>query len=402
MRTLLISPDQLLNAELATALRRYPEIELIHPITSYPEPDELMRIIRARRPDFLFIGVNDIPRFKALAAAVGEGLAGLPVIALGRDENPLELVPQLMRLGVRELLTSPITQEKLKETIAYTAAQLSKHPAPVLRLGELNAFLPAKPGVGSSTIAMSTSCALAHELGVRTILLDCDLAAGVTKFLLKLGSSASIVNAMDQAASLDEDLWSQMVGKFDGLDILHAGELDPPTSLTASGLDKVLSLARAQYETICADLASSMDPFSVQIMREARRILLVTTPELVPLHMAADRLRHLNELGLADKVSLLLNRKNPVRWGLPDEQVAALVGLPIAHRFSNDYPLVQSAILDGTPVSNRSSLGQSIMGLARSLAPDTTRRETGSVHHRKFLEFFHIPSSRDHETVWHD
>jgi pilus assembly protein CpaE len=400
MRTLLISPDQTLNAELATALAQYPEIALLRQITDYPEPDELMRLIRSRRPDFVFISASDFSRFEALAAAIDDRMAGLPVIAVGRDVNPLELIPKLMHLGIRELVTVPITQEKLRDTIAWTAAQLSKHPAPLVRLADLYAFFPAKPGVGSSTIAISTSCALAHELGVRTILLDCDLAAGVSKFLLKLGPSASIVNAMDHADSLDEDLWSQMVGNWDGLDVLHAGELDPPTSLTAASLDKVLSLARAQYDTICADLASSLDPFSVQIMREARRIFLTTTPELVPVHMAADRLRHLNELGLGDKVSLLLNRKNPMRWGLPDSEVSHLVGLPIAHQFSNDYPLVQSAILDGTPVSNHSSLGHSILDLARSLAPDAAGRQRAPVEHRKFLEFFQVPASRDHDTVW--
>ncbi len=145
-----------------------------------------------------------------------------------------------------------------------------------------------------------------------------------------------------------------------------------------------------------------MDPFTVQIMHEARRIFMVTTPELVPLYMAADRLRHLKDLGLADKVSLLLNRKNPLHQGLSDGEAAQLVGIPIAHQFSNDYRGVQGAILDGVPVSHRSNLGQSIMALARSLAPQPSGREAEPAHHRKFLEFFHVPSARDHETVWRD
>jgi hypothetical protein len=54
--------------------------------------------------------------------------------------------------------------------------------------------------------------------------------------------------------------------------------------------------------------------------------------------------------------------------------VAQLAGIPVAYQFSNDYRGVQGAILEGVPVPQRSSLGQSIMALARSLA----------------LEFFHI------------
>jgi len=402
MRTILVIPDQALNHDLVTALAEFPEIELARQVTAYPEPDDFLRIVRARRPDFVFISAEDFVRFQGLAAAIDDRMPGLPVIGVVHESNPIELVPKLMRLGVRDLLTAPVTHEKLGETIASIAGQLAKHPAPVARLGDLYAFFPAKPGVGSSTIAVSASCALADELHVSTLLLDCDLMAGVTKFLLKLGNSSSIVNALEQADTLDEDLWTQMVAHWDGLAVLHAGELAPPATLTAASLDVVLGFARAQYDTICADLASSLDPFTVQIMHEARRIFMVTTPELVPLYMAADRLRHLKDLGLADKVVLLLNRKNPTHRGLSDGEVAQLAGLPIAHQFSNDYPGVQGAILDGVPVSHRSNLGQSIMALARSIAPAESRHDGPPSHQRKFLEFFHVPSAPDHDTVWRD
>ena len=400
MRALLIGPNQTINHGLAAALAGCTDVRILRQIEEYPLPDDLLRIIRSRRPEVLFLSVDDFPRFEVLAAALDNAMPGLPLIGFGTGGDLLNLIPKLMHLGVREFVGVPIAPDQLRQAIASTAAQLSRHPAPVVHLADLYAFFPAKPGVGSSTIAISTSCALAHELGVQTILLDCDLAAGVTKFLLKLGDTSSIVNALEHADNLDEDMWSQMIGHWDGLDVLHAGELDPPATLTSASLDQVLGIARAQYDTICADLASSMDPFSIQIMREARRIFLVTTPEVVPLHMAADRLRHLTELGLADKVSLLLNRKNPMRWGLPDSEVERLVGMPIAHRFANDYPVVQNAILDGTPVSHRSSLGHSILDLARSLMPDHSSRIARPAEHRKFLEFFHVPASRDHDVVW--
>src|SRR5271166_4683652 len=109
MRTILISPDQSINRDLANALRQYPEIELVREIAVYPEGDALLRIIRARRPDFLFISVDDFSSFTALAAAIDDALPGLPVVALAHDFDPLELIPKLMRLGVRELLAAPVT-----------------------------------------------------------------------------------------------------------------------------------------------------------------------------------------------------------------------------------------------------------------------------------------------------
>jgi pilus assembly protein CpaE len=402
LRAILVVPDDALNHDLLAALAQFPEIELIRQLTSYPAPNDLLRIIRAHSPECVFLSAEDFTQFTTLAALIDKRMPGLPVVALAREAILLEMLPKLMHLGVRQLLTSPVAHDKLAETIAAIARQITLNPPPVPRLGDLYAFFPAKPGVGASTIAVSTSCALAEELHVGTLLLDCDLMAGCTKFLLKLGNSSSIVNALEHADALDVDLWAQMIGKWDGLDVLHAGELDPPASLTSASLEVLLGFARSQYDTICADLASSLDPFTVQVMREARRIFLVTTPELVPLHMTADRLGHMKELGLVDKVSLLLNRKNLPHRGASDTEIEKIVGLPFALEFSNDYPGVQSAMLEGVPVSHQSSLGKSIMALAQSLAPAIARHDVPPPHKRKFLEFFHVPTERDHEIVWKD
>jgi pilus assembly protein CpaE len=179
------------------------------------------------------------------------------------------------------------------------------------------------------------------------------------------------------------------------LEVLHAGRLDPPPSPDLTGLQRVLSLARDQYDAICADLPSSVDPFTTAIMQESQRIFLVTTPEVVPLYLAASRLRRLTDLGLANRVSLLLNRK--IKTGLSDNEVAEAVGVPVSYTFSNEYATVRSAILEASPVSQDSPLGQNILTLARSLAPEGDRKppSRGS----KFLEFFHVPHTSELERV---
>ncbi|MGA2215596.1 MAG: hypothetical protein ABSH31_20150 [Bryobacteraceae bacterium] len=402
MRTILVVPDQALNHDLVTALAAFPEIEVVRQVAAYPAPNDLLRIIRAHPPDFVFISAEDFARFQVLAAAIDARMPGLPVITLAHAADPLELIPKLMHLGVRQLLTSPVTKEKLGETIAAIARQLALNPPPVARLGDLYAFLPAKPGVGASTIAVSTSCALADELHVGTLLVDCDLMAGVTKFLLKLGNSYSIVDALEHSDALDVELWTQMIGKWDELDVLHAGELNPPATLTSASLEVVLGFVRSQYDTVCADLASSLDPFTVQVLREARRIFLVTTPEVVPLHMAKHRLARLTQLGLASKVSLLLTRKNLPHRGTTETDIAQLVGLPIEHEFTNDYSGVQSAMLNGVPVPHQSGLGKSILALAQSIAPAAARRDVPPSHQHKFLEFFHVPSEHQQQEAWED
>jgi Flp pilus assembly CpaE family ATPase len=252
--------------------------------------------------------------------------------------------------------------------------------------------------VGTSTIAMSTSCALAENLDVKTLLLDCDLAAGTIQFLLKLGSTTSLVDALTHADDLDEDLWHQMVAKWDKLDVLHAGELDTPPGMDIPGIDRVLSMARAQYDVTCADLGSHFDPLSVALLRESRRIFLVTTAELAPLHLAKVQMRRLSKLGLSERVSLLLHRKT--NSAVKDEEVEKAVGIPVSHSFPNDYRRVQDSVLRASAVAPDSELGESILNFAQTLAPN--RRVKPPSPQRKFLQFFHVPRVPDGEPVWRD
>ncbi len=311
-----------------------------------------------------------------------------------RTHNDVDVLRHLMHLGIREHLISPIQDFQLSEAVGSAARRLKANPVSGPRPGDLYTFLPAKPGVGTSTIAMSTSCALAEDLGLKTLLLDADLAAGTIQFLLKLGTSSSIVDGLIHADALDEDLWQQIVGKWDKLEVLHAGALDTPPGMDVPGLDRVVAMARAQYEVICADLGSLFDPLSVALLRESRRVFLVTTAELAPLHLAQIRILRLNELGLGDRVSLLLNRKLPSE--ISDSEVEAAVGLNVAHSFSNDYKSVKDSILRGSPVHG-GSLGESILSLAQSLAPHVEPKRSAT--QRKFLQFFHVPSARDIESV---
>src|SRR5438552_2854362 len=103
------------------------------------------------------------------------------------------------------------------------------------------------------------------------------------------------------------------------------------------------------------------------LLRDSRRIFLVTTPEVAPAPLARVRMRRLTELGLNERVSLLLNRK--VRSEVTDSDVEKAVGIPVSHSFSNDYQGVQNAVLRASPVLQGSKLGECILSLVHSLAP---------------------------------
>lgn len=195
LRAALICPDDRLNGELEVAIPDVPDLEIVRVLIKYPSPEELIRTIRVRKINLLLLCVDDFARAEQLARCLDDMMTGFPVITISSRDG-VEVLHRLMHMGVREHLTSPIQASTLAEAVAAAAGRLKAHPVSAPSPADLFTFLPAKPGVGTSTIAMSTSCALAEELDVKTLLLDCDLAAGTIQFLLKLGSTASLVDAL--------------------------------------------------------------------------------------------------------------------------------------------------------------------------------------------------------------
>ena len=174
-RAALICPNDQLNQELEIALPKVPELELVRVLTAYPTPEELLRTIRVRKMDLLLLSVDELARAEILVKCIDEMLPGFPVITIS-SRYGVEVLRDLMHLGIREHLTSPIQVSDLIGAVASAARRLNSHPLPGPHPADIYTFLPAKAGVGSSTIAMSTSCALADDFAVKVLLLDADLA----------------------------------------------------------------------------------------------------------------------------------------------------------------------------------------------------------------------------------
>jgi len=400
MRVLTIAGEAL-RQELADHLASLPGIEAVPSQAGVPELEDLQQIIRVYRPDCLLVDFEDQPRAEVLIGEAEDLLAGVQIVAVAAKVDPA-LTLKLMHMGVRECLARPIRADELREILGFVQKNLAAHPAAARRQADLFTFFPAKAGVGTSTVCLGTSCALAEELGARTLLLDCDLAAGIVKFHLKVSNSASLLDAIVHAKNLDANLWEHMMGKYGKLDVLHGGSLVAPPAIDPADLQQVLAFARARYEVICADLASAVDQWSIHLMRESRRIFLVTSPEVASVHLAQARVKSFRELGLLDRVNLVVNRKDYRRGHLDDNVIAEAVGIPVAFYIGNDYDACSNALLKGAPVPSASDVGRSIMNLARSMRNDLAAPPAEPHHRHKFLEFFHVVQEEDPITVWRD
>jgi Flp pilus assembly CpaE family ATPase len=167
----------------------------------------------------------------------------------------------------------------------------------------LYSFLPAKPGAGCSTTAIHSALELAQRQSQRVLLADFDLNCGLTRFFLKIDHPYSCRDAVRGA--LNDEIWQRLRVRVDDLDVLPNGAIDLRPGLEPEALGSFLEFVRQRYRYVVADLSGTLEPFSLDILRESHRILLVVEPELSSLHMAQEKIQFLEAFDLASRVALV-------------------------------------------------------------------------------------------------
>jgi pilus assembly protein CpaE len=362
IRAMIVSPDETLLAELEDLLTQSREVTVVRTLSRYPDKIELLRAIRAHSPQVLFTGLTQVESVIAMASIIEEAMPGLQLVPIGSDTDPQALI-ELMRVGIREYLPSPFRWAEVADTLVRVRETLERNPMKSFESEFVYSFLPAKPGVGTSTIALNAAWACSRLPETRALLIDLDLNSGMQRFMLKLDNDYCLVDAAENAAKLDEKLWPQLVNNKAKLDILHSGRLNPGCRIEGAQIRALVEFARRNYRAICMDHSGNMEKYSIEVMQESRKIFLVTTPEISSLHLARERYHYLRQLELADRVQLLLNRSQK-RAPITVDQIEDLMGIPVLLSLQNDYQGVNRALTAGKPVDTNSELGKQFHKLA--------------------------------------
>jgi Flp pilus assembly CpaE family ATPase len=388
LRSIIICPDQALCTELHKAVAETMLTSVVRLLQAYPPEVELARILRAHVPQIVFLSIESLDLCASTAAHIEKILPGCQVIAAGGTSEP-ETLMTVMRSGIREFVAYPFNRHCVWESIKHAEQILVKRPIVTQSTDLVYSFLPAKPGVGTTTLALNGSLHAATDGGV--LLTDFDLNCGMLRFLLKLDASNSIIEALEHAGGMDEQLWPQLVNKVQGIDVLHAGCIKPEIRIQGLQVQQLLEFARRNYRVVCADLSGNLERYSLEVMHESKQIFLVCTPEVAVLHLAREKMHFLQSLDLSARVSILLTRYNGKKSELKPEQVEEIVGAPVQMTFVNDYARVSEAIREGKVIDANSELGKQ----CRALGDHMVNRKAAPVEkRRRFVEYFALAPAR--------
>ncbi len=388
LRTIIISPDVTIADRLGQTLAEFGEdIKVCRTIEGYPSSLDLSRTLRAHAPEVIFLSFENVPLAVETVKFLENSSAGLQIVAIHRtcDAN---LLRDTMRAGIREFLTDPFEVGAVVESLRNVKALLDKRPPAYESTNQIVTFLPSKAGVGSTTLALNVAAAMGRGREHSVLLTDLDLNSGMLRFLLKLTNEYSVVDAVENSGEMDENIWPQLVSKRFGLDILHAGRVNPNLRIEPSQIQSLMNFIRRNYEALVFDLSGNLERYSLEAMQESKRVFLVCTPEIPSLHLAREKMGFLKTVGLHQRVSVLLNRVSKKPLFTP-QQVEELVGAKVEYSFSNDYFAVSRATTGGQCLDPESVIGKQCTEFAMTLLE---KRPPAAVpeKRKKFLEFFNV------------
>jgi pilus assembly protein CpaE len=388
LRSIIVCPDPELSAQLEETLVSLGDVTVFRTLSHYPTATDLIRTLRAHAPDVIFLSFESLDKAEETIQYLEKESEDAQVIGVHRATDPLVL-RTMMRLGVREFVSFPFETQMLADCLHHAATRLGNKPAGYETTTQIFSFLPSKAGVGTSTLVLNVAAALAREPKARVLLSDFDMNSGMMRFLLKLQNSYSVLDAVEHSAAMDEHLWPQLVTTIGNLDVLHAGQINPSLRIDPTQIRNLVQFMRRNYNSLCFDLSGNLERYSIEIMQESKRVILVCTPEIPSLHLAREKLQFLRTVDLEARTVIVLNRmaKKPL---FTPAQVAEIVGVPVIASVTNDYPAITEATASGSFVEVKSDLGKQFTQLSKSLAESRAPVKDGK---RKFLEQFSVSSS---------
>lgn len=378
IRCNVIAPDAAISREIIALLSNLKDIEPTQPIDEYPDLDGLRRIMRFDAPQLLLIDCSDLNRAISVISAALSLSPELEVVAVaGGDATALT---RLIRAGVRDYFPCPLTRGECWSRLETILQRIERKPRSAARRGGIVTFLPAKPGDGASTLAVNASIAGSKVPESRNLLVDFDINAGSVRFLLNCRHDYFLGDALNHAYEMDASIWSRLKGTADKLDFL-ASEPQLFQALDTDRVSRLLDFFAGAYDLTSIDLSGNLDPASMEVLRNSKRIYMVCTQDLSSQHQLCRKAALLRSHDLTQEIRVIINRYDPKR-GIDAARVEQISGLKVEMTMPNDYRRVTESIEAGWKAFSGSALGERFNELAERMVDRKMPKPQG----RKFMD----------------
>ena len=331
-------------------------------------------------------GMAAIERLRATSAS-------LAIFAIAAAAEP-ELILQAMRAGANEFFpwsaaegsqAAHATEESFHGAVRRTAARREAASASAKPPCVTHAFLGAKGGAGTTTVAVNCGVELARLTKRPTVVVDLKNCLGEVALFLGVRPRFTVLDAIENLHRLDKNFLTELVAKHkSGLDILAGSEqFDRPNAQDAGAVEELLRVLARTYDYVIIDAGNVINSCVAAALYAADTIFLVTNPDVPSIRNAQRLVDRVRQLGAgSERVKVLLNRASDQHLIAP-KQIETALGYGIYHTFTNDYRTVSTALNSGVPLalSNNTeiaaqfdSFSRHLVGMADEAKPEPERK----------------------------
>src|SRR3954469_19852458 len=303
-------------------------------------------------------GMAAIERLRAMSP-------NLAIFVIAAAPEP-ELILQAMRAGANEFFpwnsvdgsgASRAGDESFHGAVRRSAARREAASAGAKPPCVTHAFLGAKGGAGTTTVAVNCAVELARLTKRPTIIVDLKTCLGEVALFLGVRPRFTVLDAIENLHRLDKDFLKELVTKHkSGLDILAGSEqFDRPNAQDASAIEELLRVLTKTYDYVVIDGGNMINSTTTAALYAADTFFLVTNPDVPSIRNAQRLVERMRQLGAgSERIKILLNRVSGEHLIAP-KQIETALGYSIHHQFTSDYRTVSTALNSGVPLAMTNS-----------------------------------------------
>lgn len=207
--------------------------------------------------------------------------------------NDVGLYRELIRAGISEYVVAPISMADIVSVISSIFVDPEAEP-----IGSSIAFVGAKGGVGSSTIAHNVAWSMSNLFSSEVVVADLDLAFGTANINFDQDPAQGIAEAVFSPERIDEVYLDRLLAQCaERLSLLAApSTLDRVYDFDPEAFSQIIDTAQRSAPVLVLDVPHIWSGWSKSILMQADDIVITATPELANLRNAKNLIDTLKKL----------------------------------------------------------------------------------------------------------
>ena len=309
-------------------------------------------------------------------------------VLLAADGTDSQVMLEAFRIGIKEFLPQPINRKEFDAAVSRLKERLkSKEGRTSTQGGKVVAFLGAKGGIGTSTLAVNLAMSLRQLHKEKQVaLVDLNLDDSDLPLFLDLQPGKGFRDLARDLSRMDATFVQSLMSKHESdLHVLQSGltgtEESTGEPIPGGAALHTLDVMRSIYDHVFVDCGHTLNPETRETLDFASLVVLTTTLSLPSIRRAKQYLQMMRGAGFdSEKVTIVVNRYQSSdaellqhAEGLFEQKVGWLV--------PNDYPMASSSLNKGVPLTvhaPRAALTQWYVSQAAILAGEKSMKAVGA------------------------